>query len=266
MTASRPPARVGAYRGLLFALVRRDLFDRHAGAVLGPFWSLATPLAQVAIFATIFGSLFAARLPGGSTIDYATYLVAGVIPWSTFATAAQRVAGALADNKAMIAKTPAPLAPVVAHAAVSEALILVVAMSAFLGLRAIVDGAMPPASALLLPLLTAATAAAGFAVGLVVAIAGLVARDARDALAISLQFWFWLTPIVYVREALPDWAQAAQAWNPAAWLLGPWRQAFAFGVWPAAEDIALAVCGPIAAAALALALLRRLERAVRDLA
>jgi len=39
-------------------------------------------------------------------------------------------------------------------------------------------------------------------------------RDIEQVTGILLQFWFWLTPIVYVHSALPPFFASALALNP----------------------------------------------------
>ena len=39
-------------------------------------------------------------------------------------------------------------------------------------------------------------------------------RDVEQSTSMLLQFWFWLTPIVYPGRALPEWLTDVLAWNP----------------------------------------------------
>jgi lipopolysaccharide transport system permease protein len=39
-------------------------------------------------------------------------------------------------------------------------------------------------------------------------------RDVEQSTSMLLQFWFWLTPIVYPGRALPDFLAGVLAWNP----------------------------------------------------
>ena len=52
-------------------------------------------------------------------------------------------------------------------------------------------------------------------VGLIFGILNAFMRDFGHSLAIVLHFWFWLTPIVYPVEILPDWARLViERFNP----------------------------------------------------
>jgi lipopolysaccharide transport system permease protein len=50
--------------------------------------------------------------------------------------------------------------------------------------------------------------------GITLGILNVFFRDVGQAVGIVLQFWFWLTPIVYPLATLPTWARDYLAWNP----------------------------------------------------
>ena len=66
-------------------------------------------------------------------------------------------------------------------------------------------------------------------------------RDVGQAMGVILQFWFWLTPIVYPITILPEKAQALMAYNPMMYLMGAYQDILArgqmpdwFSLWPIA--------------------------------
>jgi lipopolysaccharide transport system permease protein len=64
-----------------------------------------------------------------------------------------------------------------------------------------------------LPALAVQFALAG-GLGMLFATVNVFFRDVGQAVTLGMQFWFWLTPIVYPASALPTWAQSLVAWNP----------------------------------------------------
>jgi lipopolysaccharide transport system permease protein len=54
---------------------------------------------------------------------------------------------------------------------------------------------------------------------------------------IVLQFWFWLTPIVYPASILPQWVARYMAWNPMARLIGACQDILVYGRWPQWEGL-----------------------------
>jgi lipopolysaccharide transport system permease protein len=47
-----------------------------------------------------------------------------------------------------------------------------------------------------------------------------------------LQFWFWLTPIVYSQEILPESVRPLMAWNPMAAIVNAYQGILVNGAWP----------------------------------
>jgi lipopolysaccharide transport system permease protein len=57
-------------------------------------------------------------------------------------------------------------------------------------------------------------------------------RDVGQAFGILLQFWFWLTPIVYPASILPPSVQPWLALNPLASVIGAMQGSLVAGKWP----------------------------------
>jgi lipopolysaccharide transport system permease protein len=53
-----------------------------------------------------------------------------------------------------------------------------------------------------------------YAVGLILAVLTVFIRDLKEVVGIVLQVWFWFTPIVYVKEILPEWVKKFIVFNP----------------------------------------------------
>jgi lipopolysaccharide transport system permease protein len=64
-----------------------------------------------------------------------------------------------------------------------------------------------------LPVL-AITALFAMGLGLLLATVNVFYRDVEQSTSLLLQFWFWVTPIVYPIQALPATLQSILQWNP----------------------------------------------------
>jgi lipopolysaccharide transport system permease protein len=73
-----------------------------------------------------------------------------------------------------------------------------------------------------------------FAIGLGVTlgILNVFFRDVGQFFAIFLQFWFWLTPIVYPVTILPERVRHLMDWNPMARVIGACQDILVHGRWP----------------------------------
>jgi lipopolysaccharide transport system permease protein len=82
-----------------------------------------------------------------------------------------------------------------------------------------------------LPLLLLQTAFA-LALGLILGVLNVFFRDVGQLFGILLQFWFWLTPIVYPASVIPEAVRPLLVLNPLIPLIQAWQGVFVQGVWP----------------------------------
>jgi lipopolysaccharide transport system permease protein len=68
--------------------------------------------------------------------------------------------------------------------------------------------------------------------GMILGVLNVFFRDVGQLFGICLQFWFWLTPIVYPLSILPEWVQRLLQLNPLTNLIGSYQNLFLYGQWP----------------------------------
>ena len=68
--------------------------------------------------------------------------------------------------------------------------------------------------------------------GMVLGVLNVFFRDVGQLFGICLQFWFWLTPIVYPITILPEWVQRLLQLNPLTNLFSSYQNLFLYGQWP----------------------------------
>jgi lipopolysaccharide transport system permease protein len=186
-------------RELLFNLVARDVRGKYKRTVFGQLWSLVNPLALMLIYTFVFGFIFRSNPPPGDPSGvnvFPLWLLCGLLPWTFFSTVVSSSAGSLVANSGLIQKVSfsrvvLPLATVGASAYnwAFEMAVLLIALS--------IAGAfvLPWIPLLLLAMVMLAVFAAG--VGLLFSIFTVYFRDTEYLLGILLQFWIYLTPIIY---------------------------------------------------------------------
>ena len=189
-------------RELLHNLTNREVRGKYRRTALGQLWSLANPIAAILIYTFIFSFIF--RLPAQvgdpSGLDnYALWLVCGLLPWLFFNRVLTLGTESLVANAGLIQKVyfprivlPLSLANATFFTWLLEMAVLVVALSL---LGSFVLPWLPLVALFMIVF-------ALFAVGLsmVFSIVNVYFRDLSYLLTIVLQFWFYLTPILYPRE------------------------------------------------------------------
>jgi lipopolysaccharide transport system permease protein len=221
-----------AYRGFIIGSVQREFQSKYRNSLLGAAWTVLNPLAMIVVYTVIFAQVMRAKLPGvDSTFAYSIYLCAGVLTWGLFAEITGRAQNMFLEHANLLKKLSFPRlclpVTVVANAGLNFAIVFGL-FTAFL----VVSGNFPGWAYLaLLPILAIQVA---FAIGLGISLGVLNVffRDVGHFFGIFLQFWFWLTPIVYSVTILPERFQSLMSLNPMAPLIAAYQTILVSGHWP----------------------------------
>jgi len=220
-------------------LVARDLRQRVSGTAFGVLWLLLDPLFYLAIYTFLFGLVLKVRFGAqGGTLDYAFYLMAGLMPYSAFQEAVNRSTTVLIESRGLVEHTrlpPALLVPVVCVASViTEAL----GLSLLVVFEWLGTGRISP-WLLALPLLVAIRLALSLGIGWLVAIFSAFLRDIGQVVRMLLTLGMFVTPIMYPAEMVPPAYRWLLLVNPMAPLIEAYRDLILRGQAPGA-----ALCYP----------------------
>lgn len=192
------------YRGFVLASVRREFESRYKVSLLGGVWAILNPLAQIAVFTAVLSGVMKARLPGiEDTFGYSIYLCAGIITWGLFAEIIVRGTSVFVENANLLKKLSFPRICLPAVVVLSSSLNFAIVFALFLVFLLAV-GRFPGVELLgVLPILAIQVLLAT-GLGVVLGAANVFFRDVAQGVGIALQFWFWLTPIIYPMSIVPD--------------------------------------------------------------
>jgi lipopolysaccharide transport system permease protein len=200
--------------------------------LFGALWTVLNPLSMIIVYTVIFSQIMRARLPGvDDGLAYSVYLCAGLLTWGLFAEITTRSQSMFLENANLLKKISFPriCLPVIAlmNAGINFAIIL----GLFFGFL-LISGRMPGMALLaLVPLLILQVIfAAGL--GMILGILNVFFRDVGQLFGICLQFWFWLTPIVYPLSILPEGIQKVIGLNPMTALINSYQNIFLYNQWP----------------------------------
>lgn len=238
-----------AYRGFILGSVKREFQSKYRNSLLGATWNVLNPLAMIVVYTVIFSQVMKARLPGvDSTFAYSIYLCAGIITWGLFAEISGRAQNIFLEHANLLKKLSFPRLCLPTVVVLTAALNFAIVFGLFTGFL-LVTGNFPGLAYLaLIPLLIIQVA---FAIGLGVTLGVLNVffRDVGQLFGVALQFWFWLTPIVYPAAILPDAMRPLMDFNPMAGLVAGYQGILVNGEWPQWQSLwfvtllAAALCG-----------------------
>jgi lipopolysaccharide transport system permease protein len=192
------------YRFFIFSSIKTEFYSRFTRSKLGGMWMILHPLAQVLIYALILSTVLSAKLPGiDNRYAYAIYLMAGMAGWTLFFDVVSRSLTVFIDNGNLLKKIAFPklsLPLIVIGSALVNYVLLLLAMFVVFGLL----GHLAYHALLWLPVLMVISLAMAAGIGLFLGILNVFLRDIGQIMGIVLQFWFWLTPVVYVMTMFPE--------------------------------------------------------------
>src|SRR4051794_34801889 len=140
------------YRELVYILAWRDVKVRYKQALLGVAWAVVQPLALMGIFTLLFSRI--ANVPTGG-VPYPVFAFVGLVPWTLFSNCAASSGSSLVGNQNLVSKVYFPRLVIPAGATCAGIPDFVIS-SVFLFVIMAIFGYMPPATALLLPVVLVA--------------------------------------------------------------------------------------------------------------
>lgn len=238
-----------AYRAFVLGSVRREFQSRYRNSLLGAAWTVLNPLALILIYTVVFSQVMKTRLPGvDSTFAYSIYLCAGMLTWGLFAEIVGRGQNVFIEHANLLKKLNFPrlcLPVVVVLTALLNFAIIFGLFSLFL----LLTGNFPGWVFLgLIPVLLVEIAFA-IGLGIVLGVLNVFFRDVGQFFSVALQFWFWLTPIVYSVTHLPASLRPFMILNPMASIVAACQDVLVAQRWPQWQSLgwlglfALGLCG-----------------------
>jgi homopolymeric O-antigen transport system permease protein len=253
-----------AYRGFVFGMVARDFRGRYLGSALGACWAVLNPLAQILIYTLVFSRVMQARLPNvQDTLAYSLYLCSGLLTWNYFVEVLLRSQTVFLEQGNMLKKVSFPRVTLPSYVFLSATVNFAIIWGLFLAFL-LVSGRWPGwvLLALLPLLLIQQVLAAGL--GLVLGVINVFFRDVAHAVGVGLQFWFWLTPIVYPLSAVPEVVRKLMAWNPLYQLIAGYQGIIVEHRWPIWGDLWLVAAVATVVAVISDTVFRHLAGAMVD--
>lgn len=204
------------HRRLILFFGRRYIEKSYQRTWLGLAWVPLRPILDVGIRVLLFGSLLAVPSEGK---PYLLFFIIGTTAWHLFDRTAYWATRSLELNRRLLTRMYVPrlaaLVAAVAPTLLSTALYAVISLIIALWFT-VVDGFPLDLGlhTLGVPLGGALAALLGLSIGLWTSVPGARARDVRFTLSYVLNFWYFVTPVIYPLSGVPSaWRRVAEL-NP----------------------------------------------------
>jgi lipopolysaccharide transport system permease protein len=245
-------------RDILRELIARDVKLKYRGSYFGMAWTLLNPIAELTVLWFVFGNVLPLRIP-----NYAAFLFTGLLAYTWFQTSLFHATVAVVSNRDLIRRPDVPLdiLPVVSVA--STLLHFLLSLPVLFGLL-LWSGVRPTGALVALPALVAVQFVLILALSYPLAAIHVWMRDTQYFLKVGLQLLFFLTPVFYDPQTIPEQYRRLFLLNPMAAVVDGYRDVLVRGVLPPlGEWVALALTAT-ALLVVGLAAFRRASRYFAD--
>ena len=214
------------YRELFLFLTWRDIKVRYKQTVLGILWAFIQPFVRLVVYTFIFHGV--ARIDTAGTrfagLPYPMVLYAALIPWLFFSESLSRSSQSIVASPSLITKVFFPRI-IIPLSSVGACLVdLAISFAILVGLL-LYYGVAPAATALAVVPLVVLTTLAAVGVGSFLSALNVAYRDFRYVIPFMLEIWFFLTPVVWLTDGVPQRWRWVTCLNPMAGIAEAFRSA-----------------------------------------
>lgn len=248
------------YRELLINLAKREISARYKQSILGYAWVIINPLTQLAVLSFVFSSILKVPSLG---VPYIVFLSVALLPWNLFQSSLTSSSGVLVQNSSLITKIYFPREILVYSTIIAKIIDFLFSL-VILAILIAIFGVPIYWSILWVPLIFVIQIIFTIGISLFVSAFNLFYRDIQYLLTLFLLVWFYLTPIAYPIEAIPQKFQFIMSLNPMAVIINAYREVIISGGNPNITSLLTGLVISLVIFAVSFLMFKKLERSFAD--
>ncbi|MEJ7841154.1 MAG: ABC transporter permease [Rubrobacter sp.] len=223
-------------RWLLKYFIQRQVTRSYKRSYLGISWILLSPFVWVLFLALIFSEAVGIKdrlipIPGQDDLNFGLYLYCGLLPFLAFSEAMNKGMSSIRGNSGLVQKVVFPLEILPFTNTIASMIDKFFGVGALL-IVAVLFGRDLHWTALLLPFVVLLQVV--FILGLcyIMAVLGTYLPDLSEVMRPVIRGTFFLTPILWTPDRLPESIRWVVDYNPLAYLVNAYRDLVLFGNLP----------------------------------
>jgi lipopolysaccharide transport system permease protein len=239
--------RLWANRSLLRIWVHYNVESRYTQTILGILWIVLLPLSTALVMTVVFSQLL--RIQTGN-VPFIAFFLAGYVPFGLFSQSISAGMKSILSAMQLINQIYFPR-EIIVLSALGEALADTFFMFLAMFVINLAVGIYPNALFLFLPVLALIEIALCLGLMFVVSWVSVLVRDVPQLVSVLLQIIFYLCPIIYPVQIVPQQYRFLINLNPLALLIGAYRDIIVYHrspdvfslIYPSALALAVLVFG-----------------------
>jgi lipopolysaccharide transport system permease protein len=242
---------------LVLHLARREAASRQRFTLLGWAWPLARQLAQLGILVFVFSRIVRLGIP-----DFPVFVFSGLIAWTWFASGLGAATSSVVANRNLVFQSRFPVSVLPAVAIVVPLLDVAFALPVIALMLALAGELHATFAFLPIVLIVQLVLMSGLA--WLVAAAYVYFRDVQNIVGVLLLLLFYVTPVFYDRELVPERYEWVLLMNPMTHLIEAYRRIFLGGSLPDPSWFGILAAASLVVAFVGYVTFRRSERTFVD--
>lgn len=219
------------YRELLWALVLRNLKVKYQSSLLGFFWTMLNPILTASVLIVVFTNVVKIQIP-----NYWAFLMSGYFAWNFMAQCLNAATYTLGEHGPLARSIAFPQEVLIISTTISRLIEFTVELLLTMIVLAVaLHGRVPPSYAAV-PLLVVLQFILCLGLQLPVAALSVFFKDVQHALPIAIATLFYVSPVFYAADFVPDWMHEVYLLNPIARLLTLYHETIYKGMLPSVEE------------------------------
>jgi lipopolysaccharide transport system permease protein len=207
---------------LISYFLKKDIKAKYAGSGLGMFWTVIMPLIQILLFWLVFSAIMKARPYANTQMPYIYFLLSSFFFWLAFSEGLIRASSVIIENAEMVKKVSFSNVVLPVTVTLSSYIHHIVGFLIFIIIYSIIIS-FNPIFLLVIPVLFFQIL---FSLGLGMLLSALIPyiRDIGQILGPILQGTFFLSPIIYSIEFVPEKLRMIFYLNPITYFASSYQR------------------------------------------
>lgn len=206
-------------KDLTLSLTVRELKSKYKSTILGFLWIVVNPLLQMIVLTIVFSFFLKIQVE-----NYPLFVFSGLLPWTFFSLSLQAGTSSLIANRDLIRKVSFPKEILPISSVLSNLFNFLLALILLL-VFVIVTSGVSFNLLLLIPIILLQTV---LSIGIVLFLSSLdiYYRDISYILQSILIVWFYITPVLYPVNFIPERFSLVYNINPMAGIISSYQSLF----------------------------------------
>jgi lipopolysaccharide transport system permease protein len=247
-------------RDLLWHMTIRHLRGQYKQSILGYAWAILNPLSLMLILSFVFSTILRFE---SQEIPYPLFIFVGLLPWLFFSSALSSATDSVAGASNLVTKVYFPREILPTAAALTKVVDLGFGLLILAGLM-VYFGHPPEPTTVWVPFLFFIHFL--FALGLAFPLAALnlFFHDVRYLVGVALTLWFYMTPVIYPVDIVPQKYLFIYDLNPNSLMINAYRRVMLEGTGPGLDRLLLGLGIAVGTFLVGYYLFKRMEPSFAD--